>query len=90
MKIEVSMYQKILRRIYQDFPENFLLHPPAAPQDTISVVFLSKDVFTSDKILETIESYSGVRESEVFLPTKIKLYQEWLMSGIEKKLKHTN
>ncbi|HEY7535942.1 MAG TPA: winged helix-turn-helix transcriptional regulator [Thermodesulfobacteriota bacterium] len=90
MKIEVSMYQKILRRIYQDFPENFLLHPPAAPQDTISVVFLSKDVFTSDKILETIESYSGVRESQVFLPTKIKLYQEWLMSGIEKKLKHTN
>jgi DNA-binding Lrp family transcriptional regulator len=88
MKIEVGMYQKILRRIYLDFPENFLLHPPAAPQDTITVLFLSKDVFTSDKILETIEAYNGVRQTTVFLPTKIKVYQEWLISGIEKKLKN--
>jgi DNA-binding Lrp family transcriptional regulator len=88
MKIEEAMYQKILRRIYQDFPENFLLHPPAAPQDTITVLFLSKDVFNTDKILETIEAYKGVKDTKVFLPTKIKLYQEWLISGIERKLKN--
>jgi Lrp/AsnC family transcriptional regulator for asnA, asnC and gidA len=87
MKIEEGTYQSILGKIYSDFPEYFLLHPPTAPQDTITVLFLSKDVFTADKILETLESYNGVTQTEVFLPTKINLHEKWLASEIEKKLK---
>ena len=87
MKIKEGTYQRILAKIYSDFPEYFLLHPPTAPQDTITVLFLSKDVFTADKILETIESYRGVIQTEVILPTKIMIHQEWLTKQIEKKLK---
>jgi len=87
MKIKEGVYQRILSKIYSDFPEYFLLHPPTLPQDTITVLFLSKDVFTADKILETIESYKGVLQTEVFLPTNIKLHQDWLIAEIEKKLK---
>lgn len=87
MKIKEGVYQRILSNIYSDFPEYFLLHPPTLPQDTITVLFLSKDVFTADKILETIESYKGVIQTEVFLPTNIKLHQDWLIADIEKKLK---
>jgi DNA-binding Lrp family transcriptional regulator len=90
MKIKEGGYQRILSKIYSDFPENFLLHPPTLPQDTITVLFLSKDVFTADKILETIESYKGVIQTEVFLPTNINLHQDWLTAEIEKKLKLVN
>lgn len=86
VNISEESYQKILAKIYSDFQEYFLLLPPTLPQDTITVLFLSKDVFTADKILETIESYNGVIQAEVFLPTKIKLQQEWLSSEIDKKL----
>lgn len=86
MKIKEVAYQSILSKIYSDFPEYFLLHPPTLPQDTVTVVFLGKDVFTADKILETIESYKGVIQTEVFLPTNIKLHQDWLIAEIEKKL----
>jgi DNA-binding Lrp family transcriptional regulator len=90
MKIKEGVYQRILSKIYSDFPEYFLLHPPTLPQDTITVLFLSKDVFTADKILETIESYKGVIQTEVFLPTNINLHQDWLTAEIEKKLKLVN
>jgi len=81
-----ASYKKILSKIYSDFQEYFLLLPPTLPQNTITVLFLTKDVFTADKILEIIESYNGVMQAEVFLPTKIKLQQEWLSSEIDKKL----
>jgi DNA-binding Lrp family transcriptional regulator len=87
MNIKYGSYQKILSKVYLDFREYFLLLPPAMPQGTITVLFLSKDVFTADKILEIIESYKGVNQTEVFLPTKITLRQDWLTTSIDRKLR---
>ena len=87
MNIKEGSYQKILSRVYSDFKEYFLLLPPAMPQGTITVLFLSKDVFTADKILAIIESYKGVEQTEVFLPTKIVLQQDWLTTAIDRRLR---
>jgi hypothetical protein len=63
--------------------EYFLLLPPTLPQRTITVLFLTKDVFTADMILEKIESYDGVKQAEFFLPTKIILDQLYQLKYIQ-------
>jgi DNA-binding Lrp family transcriptional regulator len=83
MNIKEGSNQKILANIYSDLHEYFLLLPPSLPQHTITVLFLSKDVFTADRILEKIESYEGVKQAEFFLPTKIILDQLYQLKYTE-------
>jgi DNA-binding Lrp family transcriptional regulator len=81
--LDPASYQRILANIYSDLHEYFLLLPPTLPQRTITVLFLTKDVFTADMILEKIESYDGVKQAEFFLPTKIILDQLYQLKYIQ-------
>jgi DNA-binding Lrp family transcriptional regulator len=83
VNIKDGSYQRILANIYSDLHEYFLLLPPTLPQRTITVLFLTKDVFTADMILEKIESYDGVKQAEFFLPTKIILDQLYQLKYIQ-------
>jgi DNA-binding Lrp family transcriptional regulator len=85
--VERDLYQNVIERIYRELQDYFLCHPPVINyDDVIHLVMCSIDIRTIDSILRKIESYDGVNAAEVFLPTKVMHYQDWILREINKML----
>ena len=84
---EKGSYRDVLEKSYLDLKDSFFLYSPAlGQQDMIYWVFCTTDVFVLDSVLKRIESYTGVRKVDVFIPTHIEYHKEVIIREIERKL----
>ena len=85
--IEKGSYTKVLERSYEDFKDSFCIYSPMlSQQDVVYWLYFSKDVFTLDSNVKRIESYPGVRKTDVFIPISIEYHKEVIIKEIERKL----
>ena len=85
--IEKGSYTKVLERSYEDFKDSFCIYSPMlSQQDVVYWLYFSKDVFALDSNVKRIESYPGVRKTDVFIPISIEYHKEVIIKEIERKL----
>ena len=85
--IDKFSHKQIVERIYQELGENILCQPPIInPDDLITLVLFSQDIFTADSILKKIESFIGVKRVELYILKDTIHYNEWLLKEINKRM----
>jgi len=82
-----SFNSQIIERIYGELKDNILCQPPIIdPDNIITLILFSKDIFTADSILKRVESFTAVKRVELFILTATISYDEWILREIEKRL----
>jgi DNA-binding Lrp family transcriptional regulator len=85
--IEKSYYIKVLETTFEEFKDSFCIYSPMlSQQDVVYWLYFSKDVFALDSIAKRIESYPGVKKTDVYIPISIEYHTEVITKEIEKKL----
>lgn len=86
--IDRSAYHPTVMRIYEELGENILFQLPVTdPNNVITFLLFSQDIFTADSILKKVESYNGVKSVELFVLTDTTSYDGWILREIDRKLK---
>jgi DNA-binding Lrp family transcriptional regulator len=89
--LDRSSYHQIVGRIYEQLGENILFQLPITdPDNVITFLLFSQDIFAADGILKKVESFDGVKRVELFVLTDTNSYDEWVFREIDKKLNITN
>lgn len=84
--IEKGSYTKVLERSYED-KDSFCIYPPMlSQQDVVYWLYIRKDVFALDSNVNRIESYPGVRKTDILIPSSIEYHKEVIIKEIERKL----
>ena len=82
-----SFNSQIVEHIYGDLKDNILCQPPIIdPDNIITLILFSKDIFTADRILKEVESLTGVNRVELFILTGSNSYDEWELREIDRRL----
>jgi DNA-binding Lrp family transcriptional regulator len=85
--VDKSFYNQIVERIYEELGENVLCQPPVIdPDNVITVILFSQDIFTANGILKKVESFNGVKRVELFIITETTNYHEWVLREIDRSL----
>jgi Lrp/AsnC family leucine-responsive transcriptional regulator len=85
--VDRSFNNQIVEHIYGDLKENILCQPPIIdPDNIITLILFSKDIFTADRILKEVESLKGVNRVELFILTGSNSYDEWELREIDRRL----
>jgi DNA-binding Lrp family transcriptional regulator len=85
--IEKDSYTNVLERSYKEFNDSFCIYSPMlSQQDVVYWLYFSKDVFALDSIVKRIESFPGVKKTDVFIPISIEYHKEVILKEIERKL----
>src|ERR687888_2289222 len=85
--IDKSFNNQIIERMYGELKENILCQPPIIdPDNIITLLLFSQDIFTADGILKEVESFTGVNRVELFILTDTTSYDEWVLKEIDKRL----
>ena len=71
----------------EELGENVLCQPPVIdPDNVITVLLFSQDIFTANGILKKVESFNGVKRVELFIITETTNYHEWVSREIDRRL----
>jgi hypothetical protein len=82
-----SLFNQIVERIYEQLGENILFQLPVAdPDNVITLLLFSQDIFTADSILKKVESFNCVKNVELLVLTDTTSYDGWVLREIDKKL----
>ena len=85
--VDKSFNNQIIERMYGELKENILCQPPIIdPDNIITLLLFSQDIFTADGILKEVESFTGVNRVELFILTDTTSYDEWVLKEIDKRL----
>ena len=86
--IDKSFNNQIIERIYGGgLKDNILCQPPIIdPDNIITLLLFTQDIFTADAILKSVESFTGVDRVELFTLTDTTSYDEWIVREVEKRL----
>jgi DNA-binding Lrp family transcriptional regulator len=85
--VDKSFYNQIVERIYEELGENVLCQPPVIdPDNVITVILFSQDIFTANGILKKVESFNGVKRVELFIITETTNYHQWVLREIDRRL----
>lgn len=83
-------YQKTARHIHEELEKNFIMAFPMIIQEGVMVwQLVVRSLFEIDPAMKKIESLSGVKGTEVFIPFKADLYRDWLQREIDDRVKQT-
>jgi hypothetical protein len=73
--------------MYSEFQENILYHPSIIdPNDLLIFVLFGENVFTVDSVLAKVDSFEGVRNTDVYILTKLQYYNDWVIREIDERL----
>ena len=88
VKVENSrLYRAVLEKIFHELHNHLILSSILHDQvERIGLILASEDVFKIESIRSQIESFNGVKEANVFLPTKIEYNQDSIVKAIEGKI----
>jgi DNA-binding Lrp family transcriptional regulator len=85
--VDKSFNNQIIERMYGELKENILCQPPIIdPDNVITLLLFSQDIYTADGILKEVESFTGVNRVELFILTDTTSYDEWVLKEIDKRL----
>ena len=85
--VDKSFNNQIIERMYGELKENILCQPPIIdPDNIITLLLFSQDIYTADGILKEVESFTGVNRVELFILTDTTSYDEWVLKEIDKRL----
>ncbi len=88
LDIDARKYKQVVRQIYDELSENFLLPPPPIAQESAFVVVLYTDNLRSmDEMFEKVRKLDGVRNAELLMPSAIRFRQEWLLRVLDSLLR---
>ncbi|HEY6883102.1 MAG TPA: hypothetical protein VI278_03585 [Nitrososphaeraceae archaeon] len=82
-----SFNNQMIESIYAELKDNILCQPPIIdPDNIITLILFTKDIFTADAILKRVESFTGVDRVELFALTDTTSYDEWIAREVDKRL----
>jgi DNA-binding Lrp family transcriptional regulator len=86
--IDKSFNNQIIERIYDGgLKDNILFQPPIIdPDNIVTLLLFSQDIFTADAILKKVESFTGVNRVELFTLTDTTSYDEWIIREVERRV----
>jgi DNA-binding Lrp family transcriptional regulator len=85
--VDRSFYHLTVMRIYEQLGENILFQLPVTdPNNVITFLLFSQDIFSADSILKKVESFNGVNSVELFVLTDTTTYDGWILREIDRKL----
>ena len=85
--VKMSSHQKIVEKIHYELQE-YLLHIPHRYQkEVIFAIFSCPNISAVNLILRRLESYDGVNKVEPFITTSLTIYQDWLKSEIDNRIR---
>jgi DNA-binding Lrp family transcriptional regulator len=85
--VDKSFFSQTVERIYEELGQNILCQPPVIdPDNVITVILFSQDIFTANGILKKVESFNGVKRVELFIITETTNYHEWVQREIDRRL----
>lgn len=87
INVDRSLYLYVLKRMYRELQEYLIFIPNATQYEVIFAVFFCANIPTVDSILTTIRSFDGVKHAEIFITTKLVIFNEWLKREINNRLK---
>lgn len=89
VKVERTMYDEVLTKIFGQLRNHIILSIMTYDQEkqTIGLNLASEDVFKIESLRSQIRSLIGVKEANVFLPTKIQYNERVIMKAIERQIK---
>lgn len=88
LDIDPKKYQNVVKQIYEELSQNFLLPPPLMYRESaIVVVLYSDNLYTMDEMSKKVMKLDGVRNVDLFLPTRLEFKQEWIVKMIESMLR---
>jgi DNA-binding Lrp family transcriptional regulator len=86
-----SHYRSVLECMYSEFQANILYSPSVIePEDRLTFVLFSENVFTVDSVMARVNSFEGVKSADVYILTKWQYYDEWIIREIDKRLLSAN
>lgn len=78
---------KILERLYSEFPEYPFLRSPLIGYDNIIIVSVfGNDVFAIDSMFKKVLSFQEVKKAELYVFTRIKYHKDWIANEIDRRL----
>jgi DNA-binding Lrp family transcriptional regulator len=78
---------KILERLYSEFPEYPFLRSPLISHDNIIIVSVfGNDVFAIDSMFKKVLSFQEVKKAELYVFTRIKYHKDWIANEIDRRL----
>jgi DNA-binding Lrp family transcriptional regulator len=87
LSVAKSHYHEVLERMYSEFQANILYSPSIIqPEDQLTFVLFSENVFVVDNILARVNSFAGVKSADAYILTKWQYYDNWIMKEINKRL----
>jgi DNA-binding Lrp family transcriptional regulator len=89
--IDKSFNNHVIESIYAELKDNILCQPPIIdPDNIITMLLFTQDIFTADAILKRVESFTGVDRVELFTLTDTTSYDEWIVREVDKRLTQKN
>jgi DNA-binding Lrp family transcriptional regulator len=83
----ITEKNKVLERLYTEFPEYPFLRSPLLSHDNIVIVSVfGNDVFAIDSMFKKILSFQEVKSAELYVFTRIKYHKDWIVKEINRKL----
>jgi DNA-binding Lrp family transcriptional regulator len=85
--VEKLHYRNTCERLYREFKYNILYRPSIIdPDDRLIFVLFAENVFKIDFILSRVDSFKGVRSSDVYILTRFQFDNDWVIREIDEKL----
>ncbi len=82
-----SHRRSINERMFAEFQENILYAPSIIdPNDWLIFVLFGENVFKVDSVLAKVDSFKGVKNSDVYILIKWQYYDDWIIREIDKRL----
>jgi len=90
LEVNEKKYLDVVRHIYKELSDYFLLPPPPIYQKSAIVVILYSDnLYSMDEMFKEVKNLDGVKNVELFMPSKLEFKQDWFVKVLDNLLKKT-
>lgn len=91
ISVERYYHRDVYERIYLEFKERILYCPRIVdPSDLLTFIFVAENVFMIDFILARADSLKGVKNTNLYILTKLQFYNDWIIRETDERLLHNN
>ena len=90
LEVDEKKYRDVVGHIYKELSDYFLLPPPPMYQKSAIVVILYSDnLYSMDEMFKKVKKLDGVKNVELFMPSKLEFKQDWFVKVLDNLLKKT-
>ncbi len=87
IRVEKCHYRDVYERMYLEFKERILYCPSIVdPSDILTFVLVAENVFMIDFILAKVDSLNGVKDTNLYILTKLQFCNDWIIREIDERL----